>query len=594
MTSPPLLRICDLETLYCDRPAALSGLSLEVDRGEIVAVLGPNGAGKTTLLRTVAGLLPGQPRKGTIEFAGERIEGRPPEAIARLGIAYVPEDRGLFRELSVAENLELGLWGRKGGDASADLDFVHRLFPALRETARQQAETLSGGQQQMLALGRALLRRPRLLLLDEPSLSLAHPAAEALFGALGEISQRGTAILLVEQNARLALKIARRAAILEGGRIVLEGTPLELETHGDMCDAYLGLLDSPPPPAVLPPAEVGGTARVIPDPVIPTPVESDHPDLRFAPTRSAWLGLSLLLATLLALPLVGPDSWTVRAAIIWLTAIGVLGQGLLIGRCGLVSFGQAGFLAIGAYAFGHLSRAGVPFLLALAGAGLLAALAGAALGFPSLRLKGPYLAIATLGFGIAVYQVLAASPLLSGGRQGLSVPRLPRLLGLSRGHSAYYVYLALLLAFLAVTYNIVSSYLGRAFAAIRDSEVAAVAMGVDLVRYKLLAFAISSFYTGVQGALYAQFLGHLEPQNFTIAESLNLFVAVVVGGLTLVEGSVLGAAFVVLVPTLFGGAGWLVPLTFGLSLLAVMLFEPLGLAGGGRKLRLYFEARHLR
>jgi ABC-type branched-subunit amino acid transport system ATPase component/ABC-type branched-subunit amino acid transport system permease subunit len=589
MTSTPLLRICNLETLYDDRLAALSGVSLEVDRGQIVAVLGPNGAGKTTLLRTLAGLLPDQPRKGTIEFAEERIERQPPEAIARLGIAYVPEDRGLFRELSVAQNLELGLWGRKGGDASEDLDLVHRLFPALKESSRQQAETLSGGQQQMLALGRALLRRPRLLLLDEPSLSLAHPAAEALFAALERIAERGTAILLVEQNARLALKIAGRAAILEGGRIVLEGTPLELEARGEVRAAYLGLEDSPHEPAALPPTEAGGTARTIPDRVPPAPVESYRQDLRFAPTRS-WLGLGLLLAALLALPLLSPDSWTVRATIIWLTAIGVLGQGLLIGQCGLVSFGQAGFLAIGAYAFGHLSRAGVPFLAALAGAGLLAALAGTALGFPSLRLKGPYLAIATLGFGVAVYQVLAASPLLSGGRQGLSVPRLPPLLGLSRGHSAYYVYLALLLGFLAATYNIISSYLGRAFNAIRDSEVAAVAVGVDPVRYKLLAFAISSFYTGVAGALYAQFLGHLEPQNFTLGESLNLFVAVVVGGLTFVEGSVLGAAFVVLMPTLFGGAGWLVPLTFGLSLLAVMLFEPLGLAGRGRKLRLYLEA----
>jgi ABC-type branched-subunit amino acid transport system ATPase component/ABC-type branched-subunit amino acid transport system permease subunit len=594
MTSTPLLRIRDLETLYFDRLAAVSGVSLEVDRAQIVAVLGPNGAGKTTLLRTLAGLLPGQPRKGTIEFAGERIERRPPEAIARLGIAYVPEDRGLFRELSVAENLELGLWGRKGSDALEDLNFVHRLFPALKESARRQAETLSGGQQQMLALGRALLRRPRLLLLDEPSLSLAPPAAEALFAALGEIGQRGTAILLVEQNARLALKIARRVAILEGGRIVLEGTPLELEARGDVRTAYLGLEDPPRGPAALPPPEARGTGRTIPDQATLTPVESYPQDQRFALTRSAWVGLGGLLAALLALPLLGPDSWTVRATVIWLTAIGVMGQGLLIGQCGLVSFGQAGFLAIGAYAFGHLSRAGVPFLAALAGAGLLAALAGTALGFPSLRLKGPYLAIATLGFGVAVYQVLAVSPLLSGGRQGLSVPRLPSLLGLPRGQSFYYVYLTLLLAFLAATYNIVSSYLGRAFAAIRDSEVAAVAVGVDLIRYKLLAFAISSFYTGVAGALYAQFLGHLEPQNFTIAESLNVFVAVVVGGLTFVEGSVLGAAFVVLLPSLFGGAGWLVPLTFGLSLLVVMLFEPLGLAGRGRKLRLYFEARRFR
>ncbi|HXB55109.1 MAG TPA: ATP-binding cassette domain-containing protein [Vicinamibacteria bacterium] len=594
MSSTPLLRIRDLETLYFERLAALSGVSLELDRGEIVAVLGPNGAGKTTLLRTVAGLLRDQPHKGTIEFAGERIERRTPEEIARLGIAFVPEDRGLFRELSVADNLDLGLWGRRGSKASADLDFVFRLFPALKESARQQAEALSGGQQQMVALGRALLRRPRLLLLDEPSLNLAHPAAEALFAALGEIGQGGTAILLVEQNARLALKIARRAAILEGGRIALEGTPLDLAAKGDVRTAYLGLADSPQEPVALPRAEPKGTARAILDPGTPNPVDSPGQDLRFAPTRSARLGLGLLLGALLALPLLGPDSWTVRATIIWLTAIGVLGQGLLIGQCGLVSFGQAGFLAIGAYTFGHLSRAGVPFLAALAGAGLLAALAGAALGFPSLRLKGPYLAIATLGFGIAVYQILAASPLLSGGRQGLSVPRLPSLLGLSRGHSAYYVDLALLLVFLAATYNIVSSYLGRVFAAIRDSEVAAVAIGIDLVRYKLLAFAISSFYTGVAGALYAQFLGHLEPQSFTITESLNLFVAVVVGGLTFVEGSVLGAAFVVLLPSLFGGAGWLVPLTFGLSLLAVMLFEPLGLAGRGRKLALYFKARPLR
>jgi ABC-type branched-subunit amino acid transport system ATPase component/ABC-type branched-subunit amino acid transport system permease subunit len=591
MSSSPLLRIRDLETLYFERVAALSAVSLEVDRGEIVAVLGPNGAGKTTLLRTLAGLLPNQPRQGTIELGGKRIERRPPEEIARLGVAFVPEDRGLFRELSVAENLELGLWGRRGSDASAALDFVHRLFPALKESARQQAETLSGGQQQMLALGRALLRRPRLLLLDEPSLNLAHPAAEALFAGLGEIAQGGTAILLVEQNARLALKIAQRAAILEAGRIVLEGTPLELEAHTGVRAAYLGRTDSPPGPAAPPPAEAAGTARPIPDPVAPAPMESDRRDARVAPRRAARWGLGLLVAALLALPLLGPDSWTVRATIIWLTAIGVLGQGLLIGQCGLVSFGQAGFLAIGAYAFGHLSRAGVPFLAALAGAGLLAALAGTALGFPSLRLKGPYLAIATLGFGIAVYQILAASPLLSGGRQGLSVPRLPALLGLSRGHSAYYIYLILLLAFLAVTFNIVSSYVGRAFAAIRDSEVAAVAMGIDLARYKVLAFAISSFYTGVSGALYAQFLGHLEPQSFTIMESLNLFVAVVVGGLTFVEGSVLGAAFVVLLPTLFGAAGWLVPLTFGLSLLAVMLFEPQGLAGGGRKLRSYFTAR---
>src|SRR5258708_28974128 len=289
MSPTPLLRIRDLETLYFERLAALSGVSLEAEGGEIVAVLGPNGAGKTTLLRTLAGLLPNQPRQGTIELGGKRIERRPPEEIARLGVALVPEDRGLFRELSVADNLELGLWGRKGSDASAALDFVHRLFPALKESAGQQAETLSAGQQQLLAVGRALLRRPRLLLLDEPSLNLAHPAAEALFAALREIARGGTAILLVEQNARLALKVARRAVILEGGRITLEGTPLELETHPDVRAAYLGRADSPPEPAAPTPAEATGAARSTRGPVAPNPVDGVRPDVPLAPPPHAFV-----------------------------------------------------------------------------------------------------------------------------------------------------------------------------------------------------------------------------------------------------------------------------------------------------------------
>ncbi len=318
-------------------------------------------------------------------------------------------------------------------------------------------------------------------------------------------------------------------------------------------------------------------------------IESYRHDLRFARRPWTWWLLALFLAGLLTLPWIAPASWTVRATLIALCAIGVLGQNLLIGNAGQVSFGQAGFLAVGAYAFGHCRIAGVPFLLALLAAGLVAAAAGLALGFPSLRLKGPYLAIATLGFGVAVYQVLAASGTLSGGRAGLEVPGLTPMIGLSRAATTYYAYLALALAFTAVTYNLVSSYVGRAFAAVRDNELAAEAMGVNLARYKLLAFALSSFYTGVQGALFAQFLGHLEPQNFTVAESVTLFVAVIVGGLGFVEGSLLGAAFVTLVPVLFGAAGWLVPLAFGLGVVLVMLFEPLGLAGGWLKLRLYFE-----
>jgi len=237
----PLLRVTSVETLYFDRIYALFGVSLEVPERGIVAVLGPNGAGKTTLLRTIAGLLKDQPKKGTIEFAGRRIERRSPEAIANLGIVYVPEDRGLFRELTVAENLQLGLWGRRDDRVGADLEFVLGMFPILRERREQQAETLSGGEQQMLALGRAMLRRPRLLMLDEPSLGLAPQIARAVFDALPTISGRGTTILLVEQNARLALRVAHRAAILEAGRLVLEGTPAELEEHPDVREAYLGL-----------------------------------------------------------------------------------------------------------------------------------------------------------------------------------------------------------------------------------------------------------------------------------------------------------------------------------------------------------------
>lgn len=237
----PLLKVSSIETLYFDRIYALFGVSLEIREREIFAVLGPNGAGKTTLLRTIAGLLKDQPKKGTIEFGGQRIERRPPETIANLGIVYVPEDRGLFRELTVAENLELGLWGRHDNGITQDLNFVYGMFPILKERAGQQAETLSGGEQQMLALGRAMLRRPRLLMLDEPSLGLAPQVARVVFDALLTISRTGTTILLVEQNARLALKVARHGAILEAGRIVLQSTSRELEENQTVREVYLGL-----------------------------------------------------------------------------------------------------------------------------------------------------------------------------------------------------------------------------------------------------------------------------------------------------------------------------------------------------------------
>ena len=241
METTPLLRIANIETLYFDRIYALHGLSMEVKEKEIFAVLGPNGAGKTTLLKTIAGLLKDQPKKGVIEFMGKRIHRNPPERVANQGIVYVPEDRGLFRELTVKENLDLGCWGRKGKEVQDDLEFIHDLFPILKERETQQAETLSGGQQQMLAVARAVLRRPKLLMLDEPSLGLAPLVAKDVYDTLVKISQRGTTILLVEQNAKMALKIADYGYIMEAGRIVLEGTSQELQENEDVQELYLGI-----------------------------------------------------------------------------------------------------------------------------------------------------------------------------------------------------------------------------------------------------------------------------------------------------------------------------------------------------------------
>jgi branched-chain amino acid transport system ATP-binding protein len=236
-----LLRIASIETLYFDRIYALQGISLEVKENDIFAVLGPNGAGKTTLLKTIAGLLKDQPKKGLIEFDGKKISGLSPEKIASLGIVYVPEDRGLFRELTVRENLDLGCWGRRDRDVKNDLDFIYDLFPILQERGEQQAETLSGGEQQMLAIGRAILRRPKLLMLDEPSLGLSPIMARSVYDTLRKVSTRGMTILLVEQNARMALDIAHYGYIMEAGRIVLKGTSQELKENDDVKELYLGL-----------------------------------------------------------------------------------------------------------------------------------------------------------------------------------------------------------------------------------------------------------------------------------------------------------------------------------------------------------------
>ena len=318
-------------------------------------------------------------------------------------------------------------------------------------------------------------------------------------------------------------------------------------------------------------------------------IESYSQELRLIdkPWKGFWI--ALLVIALLLLPWFGSSHLIYVGTVIFVYAIGVQGQNILIGYTGQISLGQAGFLSIGAFAFGHLSRMGVPVPFGLLGAGLLSGFFGLLVGFPSLRLKGPYLAIVTLGFGIAVYQILTAYEVLSGGRMGLFVRKLPPLLGLTKEISMYYFALGLALCFTLVSYNLISSYVGRAFIAIRDNDIAAEVMGVNLTRYKLLSFAISSFYTGIQGALYGMLLGFLEPQMFSFFETITIFIAVIIGGLASVEGSILGAAFVILVPQFLSAYKQLVPVILGLTVIVIMIFEPLGLAGRWFKIRLYFR-----
>jgi branched-chain amino acid transport system permease protein len=309
------------------------------------------------------------------------------------------------------------------------------------------------------------------------------------------------------------------------------------------------------------------------------------------PWTRVWVGLFVLC--LILLPWVaqkfGHEHITYVFTIIFIYAIGVQGQNILIGYTGQISFGQAGFLAIGAFTFGHLSRLGLPWPITLFCAGLAAGLFGLVVGFPSLRLKGPYLAIATMGFAIAVYQVFVNSELLSGGRMGLMIEKLTPMFGMSRINFTYYFNFFIALLLTVASYNVISSYVGRAFIAIRDNDIAAEVIGVNLTRYKLLSFAISSFYTGIQGGLYALFMGYLEPNMFTFMESITLFVAVIIGGLASIEGSIMGAAFVILVPQVFSAYKEMVPVVYGVTILIVLIFEPLGLYGRWFKMRLYFR-----
>jgi branched-chain amino acid transport system ATP-binding protein len=235
-----MLRILNLEAGY-GALRVLKGISLHVSSGEAVAIIGANGAGKTTLLKTIAGIL--QPRSGAIQFDRQDIHGAPAERIVALGCALVPEGRHLFSTLTVKENLLLGAYCRQRRAAARDgstLEQVYGLFPILREREKQLAGTLSGGQQQMVAIGRALMSRPTLLLMDEPSLGVAPLVVKDIYRTIAALKRDGLTILLIEQNARAALAVTDRGYVLETGQIVLEGTSRELRDNHDVQRAYLG------------------------------------------------------------------------------------------------------------------------------------------------------------------------------------------------------------------------------------------------------------------------------------------------------------------------------------------------------------------
>jgi branched-chain amino acid transport system ATP-binding protein len=232
-----LLTVRNLEVSY-GSITALHGINLEVKKGEIVTLIGANGAGKTTTLRTISGLL--KPRKGEVTYDGRNITGNKPHVITKMGVSHVPEGRGIFANLTVADNLELGAYLRKDKIKQSEFERIFTLFPVLKERIKQSAGTLSGGEQQMLAISRALMSKPQVLLLDEPSLGLAPQMVQTIFRVIKEINGEGTTILLVEQNAHMALMTAHRGYVMETGSIVLEGDAAALLRRDEIKKAYLG------------------------------------------------------------------------------------------------------------------------------------------------------------------------------------------------------------------------------------------------------------------------------------------------------------------------------------------------------------------
>jgi branched-chain amino acid transport system permease protein len=325
-------------------------------------------------------------------------------------------------------------------------------------------------------------------------------------------------------------------------------------------------------------------------------------DLMIFAYRSDMAWAAVILALLLSVPLWAGNYWTYNLTLSGIYCIAALGLNILTGYTGLISLGHAAFFAIGAYTVGYLTTTlGQSFWLALPLGGIVAAAAGWVLGLPALRLSGIYLAIATMGFAFIVDQVILEWPAVTGGANGLLVNR-PSLgpLSLSTDTAYYYLVLVMAILFVLLTKNMTRSPQARALAAVRDSEVAAQSMGIPLARVKTQAFAVSAFYTGIAGGLFAPLISFIGPDNFTIMESINLIVMIIVGGLASIQGAIFGAVFITLLSELIRVSKDVLPgflaqqvgfqgAVYGLVIMLFILFEPMGLYGRYRKLKYLFE-----
>ena len=324
-------------------------------------------------------------------------------------------------------------------------------------------------------------------------------------------------------------------------------------------------------------------------------LERYEDDVFLVKGAAGWAAVVLLIAGLAALPIVLPMIGRGYLLFILVLAaanvIVAIGLNLLVGYTGLISLGHAGFVAIGAYASGLLvSRLGVPWYAAWIAAAAISAAFGFLVGIPALRLTGPYLTIATLGFGIAVYQVLTNWTDLSGGRMGLPVPQLSLgIAGLTSTQQLYYVAVGSAVALAVIAYNLARSHIGRAFVAIRDSDIAAEVTGVNLTWYKTLSFAISAAYAGIAGAVVAQALRHLEPQAFTFLDSITYFAMIVIGGLGTVSGAIIGGILLTLLPHYLSDLKQWLPIIYGGVIMLMMALEPLGLFGRWVRIKRYLK-----